>query len=272
METVINIQRAIDYIEENIQDELKFDDIASQAYMSSHHFQRLFSMICGIPLGDYIRNRRLSLAAAEIKNSDTKIIDIAFKYGYETPESFSRAFSRFHNISPMMARNHGEIKTFFRITIKSILEGMNLMQERIKQRGYTVGNVGSVYLTSDMGETSKWFEEVLGWYAGVEARDDSGNPTYGCAMPFNGELVHLGVTSFNGIFLLPGETPKCLISMMGIKNIDNLYRHVKKNGWEHITDVITEPWGARVCNITTIDGCTLRFFGDRFKVCVNTKN
>ena len=260
METVINIQKAIDYIEENIFDELKFDAIASQAYMSSHHFQRLFSIICGIPLGDYIRNRRLSLAAAEIKNSDTKIIDIAFKYGYETPESFSRAFSRFHNISPMMARNQGEVKTFFRITIKSILEGMNLMQERIKQRGYTVGNVGSVYLTSDMGKTSKWFEEVLGWYAGVEVRDDNGNPTYGCAMTFNGELVHLGVTSFNGIFLLPGETPKCLISMMGIKNIDNLYSHVKKNGWEHITDVITEPWGARVCNITTIDGCTLRFF------------
>ncbi len=260
METVINIQKAIDYIEENMLSELIFEDIASQAYMSSHHFQRIFSMICGVSLGDYIRNRRLSLAAAEIKITDTKIIDIAFKYGYETPESFSRAFSRFHNISPMMARNHGDIKTFSRITIKSIIEGMNLMQERIRQRGYTVGDVGSVYLTSDMDKTVKWFEEVLGWYAGVEMRDDRGNPTYGCAMPFSGELVHLGITSFNGIFLLPGETPKCLISMMGVKNIDNLYNHVKKSGWKHITEVTTESWGARACNITTIDGCTLRFF------------
>jgi len=260
VETVINIQKAIDYIEDNILNDLKFDVIASQAYMSSYHFQRLFSMICGIPLGDYIRNRRLSLAGAEIKASNAKIIDIAFKYGYETPESFSRAFSRFHGISPMMARNHGEIKTFARITIKSILEGMNLMQERIKQRGYTVGNVGTVYLASDMDKTAKWFEEVLGWYAGVEARDEAGNPTYGCAMPFNSELVHLGVTSFNGIFLLPGETPQCLISMMSVKGIDNLYNHVKKSGWEHITEVTTEPWGARACNITTIDGCVLRFF------------
>lgn len=260
METVINIQRAIDYIEDNILDELKFDVIASQAFMSSHHFQRLFSMICNIPLGDYIRNRRLSLAAAEIKISNTKIIDIAFKYGYETPESFSRAFSRFHNISPMMARNHGEIKTFPRITIKSILEGMNLMQEKITQRGYTVGNVGSVYLTSDMDKTAEWFEEVLGWYAGVEVRNDEGNPTYGCAMPFSGELVHLGVTTFNGIFLLPGETPKCLISMMSVKGIDNLYNHVKKSGWEKITEVKTQSWGARACDITTIDGCILRFF------------
>ena len=260
MEIVINIQRAIDYVEDNILNDLKFDDIASQAYMSSHHFQRLFSMICDLPLGDYIRNRRLSLAGTEIKTSKAKVIDIAFKYRYESPESFSRAFSRFHSISPMKARNHGEIKTFARITIKSILKGMNLMQERIKQRGYTVGNVGSVYLTSDMAQTAKWFEEVLGWYAGIEARDDNGNPTYGCAMPFSGELVHLGVTSFNGIFLLPGETPQSLISMMGVKGIDNLYNHVKKSGWTHITEVITEPWGARACNITTIDGCVLRFF------------
>jgi AraC family transcriptional regulator len=160
----------------------------------------------------------------------------------------------------MMARNHGEVKSFARITIKSILEGMNLMQERIKQRGYTVGNVGSVYLTSDMDKTIKWFEEVLGWYADVEARDDNGNPTYGCAMPFNGELVHLGVASFNGVFLLPGETPKCLISMMGVKNIDNLYNYVKKSGWKQITEITEEAWGARACNITTVDGCVLRFF------------
>lgn len=260
METVINIQRAIDYIEENILDELSFDEIARKAYMSSHHFQRLFSMICGVTLGDYIRNRRLSLAASEIKTSNTKIIDIAFKYGYETPESFSRAFSRFHNISPMMARNQGEIKALPKITIKSILEGMNLMQEKITQRGYTVGNIDPVYLTSDMDKTVAWFENVLAWYASVETRDDNGKAVYGCAMPFSGELVHLGVTSFSGMFLFPGETPKCMITMMKVNNIENLYNHVNKNGWDQITDITTEPWGARACNITTIDGCTLRFF------------
>ncbi|MBE5976128.1 hypothetical protein [Lacrimispora xylanisolvens] len=87
-------------------------------------------MICGIPLGGYIRNRRLSLDGAEIKSSNAKIINIAFKYGYETPESFPGAFSRFHNILPMMARHDGEIKTFARITIKSILEGMDRLQLR----------------------------------------------------------------------------------------------------------------------------------------------
>lgn len=260
VETVVNIQKAIDYIEDNILNSLKLDEIASQAFMASHNFQRHFSIVCGISIGDYIRYRRLTLAGIEIKASNSKIIDIAFKYRYETPESFSRAFSRFHNISPMMARKQGEIKTFARITIKSILEGMNLMQERIKQRGYTVGNVGSVYLTADMDQTAKWFENVLGWYSQVEVRNIDGNATYGCAMPFNGELVHLGVTSFNGIFLLPGDTPQCLISMMSVKGIDNLHNHVMKNGWTKISEVTTELWGAKVCDITTIDGCILRFF------------
>jgi AraC family transcriptional regulator len=111
-----------------------------------------------------------------------------------------------------------------------------------------------------MDQTARWFEDVLGWYAGVEERDDDGKPAYGCAMPFNGELVHLGVTSFNGVFLLPGETPQCLISMMSVKGIENLYDHAKKCGWGKITDVTTRSWGARACDITTIDGCVLRFF------------
>ena len=64
---------------------------------------------------------------------------------------------------------------------------------------------------------------------GIEVRNDDGNPTYRCAMPFSGELLHLGVTLFSCIFLLPGETPQCLISMMDIKGIDNLYNNVKKS-------------------------------------------
>jgi len=137
---------------------------------------------------------------------------------------------------------------------------MNTVQDKITQRGYTVGRVGSVYLTPDMDKTSQWFEDVLGWYAGVEVRDENGKATYGCAMPFDGKLVHLGVTNFNGIFLLPGETPQCHIAMMSVANIDNLYAHAKKSGWDDITEVTVQSWGARSCSITTIDGCTLSFF------------
>ncbi len=82
MDTVSCIQRAIDFIEDNIFDDLKAEVIASQAYMSSFQFQRVFSIVCGISLGDYIRNRRLALAGIEVSSSKAKIIDIAFKYEF----------------------------------------------------------------------------------------------------------------------------------------------------------------------------------------------
>ena len=78
MDTVNCIQKAIDFIEDNIFDEINSEIIASQAYMSAFYFQKVFSIICSMTLGDYIRNRRLTLAGAEIKSSDTKIIDIAY--------------------------------------------------------------------------------------------------------------------------------------------------------------------------------------------------
>jgi len=127
MDTIQGIQRAVDYIEKNILGELTGEIIAGQVYMSNFQFQRIFSILCGVTLGEYIRNRRLTLAAEDIKSTGAKIIDIAFKYGYETHEGFSRAFIRFHEISPTEARSCGETKTFDPLTVKSILEGMNTM-------------------------------------------------------------------------------------------------------------------------------------------------
>ena len=83
MDTINCIQRAIDFMEDNICEDLSTEVIASQAYMSNFHFQRLFSVVCGVSVGEYIRNRRLALAGIEIGHSDTKIIDIALKYCYE---------------------------------------------------------------------------------------------------------------------------------------------------------------------------------------------
>jgi len=120
METIDNIQKAIDYIENNIVDELSMAIIASQACMSTSHFQRVFLAICGVSVGDYIRSRKLVLAGKEVINTNAKIIDIAYKYGYETPEGFSRAFNRFHKISPTEARSQGEINTFSKISIISM--------------------------------------------------------------------------------------------------------------------------------------------------------
>ena len=76
------------------------DDIAKSVYSSSYHFQRIFSMIVGVTIGEYVRNRRLSLAGHELYETKTEVINIALKYGYESPESFTKVFMRFHGIVP----------------------------------------------------------------------------------------------------------------------------------------------------------------------------
>ena len=110
MNYVAGISKAIDYVENNLTEDLNFGDIAKQAYFSSFHFQRMFSLLCGISLGDYIRFRRLSVAGEEIARKKTKVIDAALRYGYESPESFTRAFTAFHGVTPREAGKSGKIR------------------------------------------------------------------------------------------------------------------------------------------------------------------
>lgn len=112
MTWIQGIQRAIDYVEANITEEINFEEAAKQAYSSPFHFQRVFTILCGMSLGDYIRMRRLSLAGEELSRGNAKIIDIALKYGYDSPESFSRAFTRFHGIAPSEAKHGGKVRIF----------------------------------------------------------------------------------------------------------------------------------------------------------------
>ncbi len=100
MNWIDGIQKAIDYIEEHLTENLSYEEIAKQSFSSSFHFQKVFSILCGYTLGEYIRNRRLTLAAEELSLGKGKVIDIALKYGYENPDSFTRAFVKFHGITP----------------------------------------------------------------------------------------------------------------------------------------------------------------------------
>ena len=134
MNWIQGIQSAIDYVEANITDDIDFEKVAEQAYSSSFHFQRVFSILCGYSLGDYIRMRRLSLAGEELSKGNAKIIDIALKYGYDTPESFSRAFTRFHGISPSEAKHSGRVKIFTPLSVKLTLTGGSKMDYRIEKR------------------------------------------------------------------------------------------------------------------------------------------
>lgn len=260
MDSLDAIQKAIDFIEDNIFDELKPEVIAAQAYMSNYQFQRVFSVLCGITLGDYIRNRRLTLAAHELINARDKIINIAYRYGYESPESFTRAFTRFHGDSPMAVRNaKAEPKSQTRLCIHNIIGGREMMKG-LQQRGYTVKENGPVYHTLNMDATAKWFEDVLGWYVNIDDRNENGEGTYGCALPIPGELVNMKIASFKGIHLFYGKPEQRVVTFMLVEGLDKLVAYVKNNGWDQISEISTQPWGARECSVTTIDGSRMRFF------------
>lgn len=134
MDWITGIQRALDYTEEHLTEQVDYDAAARQACSSTFHFQRMFTMLCGFSLGDYIRMRRLSLAAEALTGTDERVIDIALRFGYDTPESFSRAFARFHGITPTDARRGGVVKSFSRLSVKLILSG------GIPQSNYEYGN------------------------------------------------------------------------------------------------------------------------------------
>lgn len=141
------VGEAISYIEDNITEELTIEIIAKQALLSPFYFQKGFTMLCGLTVGEYIRRRRLTLAGSELVSNDEKIIDIALKYGYDSPDSFTKAFTRFHGVTPTAVRKDGVmIKSFASLKIKFILEGGYIMDYKIlKKDAFTVIGVSKVF-------------------------------------------------------------------------------------------------------------------------------
>ena len=134
MDWITGISQAIDYVEDHITEPVNYEEAAKCAYSSSFHFQRVFSVVCGFTLGDYVRFRRLALAGRELAAENAKVIDIAMKYGYDTPESFSRAFTRFHGCTPTQAKKGAVIKSFSRLSVKLIVSGGTKMDYRIEKK------------------------------------------------------------------------------------------------------------------------------------------
>ena len=261
MDWIEGIQRTIDYIEENIEQELNSEILSSKIYVSSYNFQRMFSILCDCTVGEYIRNRRLTLAGDELLNNDVNILEIAIKYGYETNESFTRAFSRFHGISPSTAKkNKLSLNAFSCISVKSNLSGGKEIMNDFSKRGYVVKETGAVYYTPDMDKTLKWFKEVLGWYGQIEARDENNIGTYGCVNNIPIEIEELHIAPFTGIHMFNGESLQKIVGFMLVQGIEQLYSFVKKSGWNQITEVTVEPWGGKTYLVTTIDGSVLKFF------------
>ncbi len=129
------IQQAICYMEEHICEAINYVEVAGQVHMSGYHFHRTFSFITGMTANEYIRKRRLTLAAIELQTTDSSVTDVAYKYGYESPESFSKAFSRFHGSTPKQAKRKGaKLHLFNPLAIKITVEGGSIMDYRIEHK------------------------------------------------------------------------------------------------------------------------------------------
>lgn len=135
MDWLKRMNGAIDYIEDNLINNIDFDEVAKIACCSTFHFQRMFSFIVDIPLSEYIRRRRLTLAAFELQNSNIKIIDLALKCGYDSPNSFTRAFQNMHGVTPSVARDKGvTLKAYPRLSFHISIKGDMEMNYKIEEK------------------------------------------------------------------------------------------------------------------------------------------
>ena len=140
MEWMAIIGNSIQYIEDHLTEDVTPDEVAKAVGVSSFYYQKGFAMLCGFSVAEYIRNRRLALAGNDLLTTDDKVIDIAMKYGYDSPDSFTKAFTRFHGVTPLSVRKDGVvIKTFAPLKLKISLEGGYLMDYKIvKKDSFTV--------------------------------------------------------------------------------------------------------------------------------------
>ena len=158
------IEDAIKFIEANLTSDLTVGRITEEVNTSAFYFQKGFSMLCGYTVGEYVRMRRLSLAGEELISTDIKVIDLAVKYGYDSADSFTKAFTRFHGITPTDARNKGgNIKAFPPLHIKLTLDGGKTMDYRIEKKpAFKIMGVSkNIDYTNSYGTVPKFWDEVF---------------------------------------------------------------------------------------------------------------
>ncbi|MGE4213824.1 MAG: GyrI-like domain-containing protein [Anaerotignaceae bacterium] len=135
MDWIERLNSAIRYIEEHLSDNVNYEEVAKVACCSAYHFQRMFSYMADIPLSEYIRRRRMTLAAVDLQNGEEKIVDVALKYGYDSPTAFNRAFQSVHGIAPSLVKAGGvSLKSFSPISFKITIKGAAEMDYRIEKK------------------------------------------------------------------------------------------------------------------------------------------
>ena len=161
MDILTQLNRAIAYIEAHIDDDSALAGVSGVTAYSAYHFGRLFYYIAGMPLSEYIRKRKLSLAAMKLQSGGEKIIDLAVLYGYDSADSFSRAFARQHGITPSAARRPGVSLTIFPpLAFQIKIEGARAMNVRIEKKdAFEVAGVGRRFKNDETDKISGFWDE-----------------------------------------------------------------------------------------------------------------
>lgn len=177
LEWIKSISDAVDYIEQNLDEDLSAEQIAKITGISMFYFQKGFAMLCGYTVGDYVRQRRLAQAASELVSSNEKVIDIAMRYGYDSPDSFTKAFTRFHGSTPTAVRRSGAtIKQFAPLKITFQLKGGITMEYKIvdKEAFKVIGRARKFSTETSHAEIPKFWDEHFAKGGGAVVRGEFG--------------------------------------------------------------------------------------------------
>lgn len=158
---LVQLNHAMAYIEAHIDDDLELSEVSTVTSYSPYHFGRLFYYIADMSLSEYIRKRKLSLAAMALQIGKEKIIDLAVKYGYDSADSFSRAFVKQHSVTPSAARQPGvNLKIFPPLTFQIKIKGVQAMNWRIEEKeAFEVFGIERIFGNDETGKVPDFWTE-----------------------------------------------------------------------------------------------------------------
>lgn len=130
----------------------------------------------------------------------------------------------------------------------------------IVDRGYCVKENGPIYYTKDMDRALKWFQDTLGWYGRIIDRREDGTGDYGFVADLPEEIVVSHTVPFQGIHMWYGEPLNKTFALIQVEGLDSLYKYVRQNGWDQISDIQNPGWCSGICSITTPDGAVITFY------------
>ena len=257
MDWVRTINDAIEYMEENLTEDIELADISRSVNLSAFHFQRAFTLLTGMSPAEYLRKRRLSQAGAELETGNVKVIDIALKYGFNSPESFTKAFSRFHGVSPTQAQKGEPIQFMSRYTVRITIEGGSIMEYKIEkwEEMDILVHAKVFHAETSENEIPKFWDEYyaneeyrkIPGYLGVCAQEKTEGDEFkygiGCkasdsdGVPEGFEIIHIPEYDW-AVFKCVGPSPKAIQDTW-----DRIYKEwLPVSDYELIPDVDIENY------------------------------